>query len=1259
MAWWKKQKVTHAGSAVFPGTRAPRAEAFAHLERMGVEVRRGEAPPDAHFVLHLGHPRWGEARLVCLRDMPVPFPLLVEWDPRLLEPEREAARRGASAVSVTLESARGDALRDRKDLLRYLRAVMGTDGVVAADHVAQALWSPAALDEELSHDAALDILALFTVHAISDDRGTHWMHTHGLRELDCFDFDLLDPHPELESAVGAWDLVRAVAFGVVEGDARWNGDPYPVVGEGVRFVPSADFRALSGKSHPRWLNALDDEHVTGHAVVCDPARRGFLGRFRGRPRPAALFSGPVPDELPLRFSASANALMADRARATWAMLLRLAEEFRALELPAMVKLRYAEEHLWFRVDAFEEAAVEATLVNRPWGDIGFGEGDRRKHGLDRLSDWMLLTPAGSITPRSVAAARTVRANRPEIERIVREGKAPPPPEGRRDVGPAVRGGMTRGLVVSLSLALLGVPAAAQPAPRQRVSLDAGWRFHQGDLQGQGVIDDSGWRRVDLPHDWGIEGPFDQQRPGETGKLPWWGVGWYRRRLELPAPAGRRLFLDVDGAMSHAQVWLNGKAVGGWPYGYASWRLDLTPFIQHGENLLAIRLDNPPSSSRWYPGGGLFRNVWLVETGPLHVAQWGTTITTPEVTARAATVRVAVSLENHDAAPARAVVRTTVRALAGHGDATATAPVELAAGGTASAAVTLRVRNPRLWSPGTPDLYLAVTTVERGGRVVDREETVFGIRTFRFDPAQGFLLNGQRVPIRGVCLHHDLGPLGAAFNVRAATRQLELMKEMGANAIRTSHNPPAPELLALADRLGLLVMDELVDAWKTAKVPNDYSRLYDQWYDKDLRALIRRDRNHPSVILWSTGNEVPEQKRPEGAAMAARHTAIAHDEDPTRPVTGGHNSPAAGLGGYGKAFDVFGANYHPESYARFRAVNPTLPLIASETSSAVSSRGEYFFPVTADKSGGRADFQVSSYDLYAPRWGASPDEQFRALDQAPWIAGEFVWTGFDYLGEPTPYNRDATNLLNASDPAEQRRLAAELQRLGKISVPSRSSYFGIVDTAGFAKDRYYLYQAHWRPALPMAHLLPHWTWPERVGQVTPVHVYTSGDEAELLLNGRSLGRKKKAPLEYRLRWDDVVYQPGTLEVRAYKGGRPWATDLRRTAGPPAALRLAADRTRVAADGKDLSFITASVVDAQGVLVPRARSRIQFSVTGPGAIVATDNGDATSHEPFPSRQRQAYNGLALVIVRGAGPPGRVTVRAEADGLAFAQAVIETTR
>jgi beta-galactosidase len=426
----------------------------------------------------------------------------------------------------------------------------------------------------------------------------------------------------------------------------------------------------------------------------------------------------------------------------------------------------------------------------------------------------------------------------------------------------------------------------------------------------------------------------------------------------------------------------------------------------------------------------------------------------------------------------------------------------------------------------------------------------------------------------------------------------------------------------------------------------------------LRALVRRDRNHPCVILWSIGNEVAEQGSPAGHRIASELTAIAHEEDPTRPTTSACNNLNSAFNGFQKTIDVFGYNYKPTAYGRAHKANPTQPIFGSETASCVSSRGEYFFPVITNKADGRADFQVSSYDLYAPRWAWPPDVEFRGLDQAPFAAGEFVWTGFDYLGEPTPYNGDVSSPLNFTDPAERARMERELKESGRIRVPSRSSYFGIVDLAGFRKDRFYIYQARWRPNHPMAHILPHWTWPERVGQITPVHVYTSGDEAELFLNGKSLGRKTKHPLEYRLQWDDVVYQPGKLKVVAYKHGRKWATDTVRTAGPARRLAVEADRSPIRADGLDLAYVTVKVVDKHDVPVPRAHNRIRFKVDGPGEIVATDNGDPTDLESFQSHERNAFNGLCLVIVRArAGQGGTLRVTAEADGLKSGQAVIKT--
>jgi beta-galactosidase len=461
-------------------------------------------------------------------------------------------------------------------------------------------------------------------------------------------------------------------------------------------------------------------------------------------------------------------------------------------------------------------------------------------------------------------------------------------------------------------------------------------------------------------------------------------------------------------------------------------------------------------------------------------------------------------------------------------------------------------------------------------------------------------------------------------------------------------------------MGLLVMDEAFDAWRRAKKKNDYHLLFDDWHEKDLRAQVRRDRNHPSVILWSTGNEIGEQRNAEGHKLSEELARIVRDEDPTRPVTAGANYTEAGYNGFQKTLDVFGYNYKPTEYGKFREKNPALPLFASETSSTVSSRGEYFFPVVEDKLQGRADFQVSSYDLYAPPWATTPDAEFKGQDEFPFTAGEFVWTGFDYLGEPTPYNADSSNLLNFSDPAERARAGEELKALGRISVPSRSSYFGIVDLAGFKKDRFYLYQARWRPELPMAHILPHWNWPGREGQLTPVHVYTSGDEAELFLNGRSLGRKRRGAFEYRLRWDEVKYEPGELRAVAYKDGKRWAEDVVRTTGPAARLTLKADHNVIEADGSDLSFVTLSVADKAGLVVPRSKNRIHFEVYGPAEIVAVDSGDATSHESFQSKERAAYNGLCLVVVRSkAGTPGRIRLWAYSEGLKSGDVTIRSTR
>jgi beta-galactosidase len=860
----------------------------------------------------------------------------------------------------------------------------------------------------------------------------------------------------------------------------------------------------------------------------------------------------------------------------------------------------------------------------------------------------------------------------------------------------------------LLFSLLPLAMSAADAPRERLSFDADWRFTKGDplVVGEALVyerikdwvlptgdellnwappraprpagnpagdvsyaranfDDSAWRKLDLPHDWGIEGPFQQELSGDTGKLPWFGVGWYRKKFALPATdAGRQLALELDGAMAYAMVWCNGQFVGGWPYGYSSWRVDLTPYVKPGaDNVVAIRLDNPRESSRWYPGGGIYRNVWLVKTAPVHVAPWGVFVTTPVVARESALVDVAVTAENLTAA--RAEVQVGVRLFAADaagrpvGEPVATSalqPLRLEPGRRANISHTVAVAAPRLWSLRERNRYVAETTISQGDTVLDRTETPFGIRTISATVNTGFLLNGERVPLNGVCDHHDLGALGTAINVRALERQLEILQAMGCNAIRTSHNPPAPELLELCDRMGFLVMDEAFDCWATGKKRDDYSRLFADWHEKDLRTLVRRDRNHPCVIEWSIGNEVSEQWQVDGWKVAAHLAAIVREEDRTRPVVSAFNNIRSGYNGFQTAVDIVGYNYKPFEYARLRQVHPQLVIEGSETSSCISSRGEYFFPVSNDKAEGRADFQMSSYDLYAPTWALPPEAEWRGLDENPFALGEFVWTGFDYLGEPTPYNADATNLLNYSDPVERERAAKELAEIGRIRVPSRSSYFGIIDLAGFPKDRYYLYQSRWRPDLPMAHILPHWNWPDRVGQVTPVHVYTSGDEAELFLNGQSLGRKKKGPSEYRLRWDEVQYAPGELHVVAYQQGQKWAEDVVKTTGPAARLTLKADRAELRADGQDLSFVTVTIADQAGLLVPRSKNLVKFEVTGPGEIVATDNGDATSFESFQAKEHHAFNGLALVVIRTkAGEPGAITLQAQSADLTGAELVL----
>jgi beta-galactosidase len=842
-------------------------------------------------------------------------------------------------------------------------------------------------------------------------------------------------------------------------------------------------------------------------------------------------------------------------------------------------------------------------------------------------------------------------------------------------------------VLASALAAPTVSAQVAASPRERVSFNANWRFSMGDpaevgdsltydnllanllansnfadyvvrptagvTPGESVsyvkpgFDDSSWRLLNLPHDWAVEQPFDMKFNAATGRLPYFGTGWYRKTFSVPASdAGKCVFLDVDGAMAYATVWLNGHFLGGWPYGYSSFQVDLTQYLKPGaDNVIVIRLDNPNNSSRWYPGGGLYRNLWLVTTNPVHVTHSGTFVTTPEISAASATVNIKVDVSNASAANTTATVKTDIFALDAQGNitgaslATATSdPLSINPGAIQSTALNFTVANPQLWDLQHPNLYTAVTTIQQNGQDVDSYRSNFGIRTIKFDPNGGFFLNGQHVKLNGVCDHADLGPLGSVVNVRGLERQIQILQEMGCNAIRTSHNMPAPELLDLCDRMGMLVMDESFDCWDRQKTANDYHLLWPDWHTADLRSEVRRDRNHPSVIFYSIGNEIPDQGSANGDAILEELIKTVHAEDPTRMTVSANNQ--AGFTGFNPADYVFGVNYEPgnrNKYDTYHQANPLVCLVGSETASCISARGVYVFPVTDNKGGGGApNHLMSSYDLYAPRWANTPDAEFAAQDKNPFVAGEFVWTGFDYLGEPT--NNGAR---------------------GASADTSRSSYFGIVDLDGFKKDRFYIYQAHWRPDLPMAHILPHWNWAGREGQVTPVHVYTSGDEAELFVNGVSQGRKTKGPYEYRLRWDDVVYQPGELHVVAYKNGKVWAEDTVKTTGDAAKVGLEADRSTIAADGADLSYVTVSIKDKDGLTVPTAMNALHYDISGPGEIVAVDNGDETSLAPLQgTHDSKAFNGLALVIVRAKpGEPGVITLSAKSDGLASAAIPITT--
>ena len=788
-------------------------------------------------------------------------------------------------------------------------------------------------------------------------------------------------------------------------------------------------------------------------------------------------------------------------------------------------------------------------------------------------------------------------------------------------------------------------------------LDQNWKFTLGDPKAAAMIDfeDATWETVEVPHDWAIRKPLDlnqdiqwvmvkedgdqvaKLRTGRTGALPIFGTAWYRKMIEIPATDSEKRFcVEFDGAMSQAKVYCNGEFVGECPYGYSSFSFELTKFVRPGaKNIIAVRLENKPESSRWYSGAGIYREVRLITTNKIHVAHWGTYITTPEITTKKGLVSIQTKVLNQSKLSDQ--VRLVTEIYNPKGELVSSTQSEKTILGEESFLQQLSVKNPMSWDLNTPFRYRVLSKVFQGGVLCDIYESTFGFRTIRFDKENGFFLNGQPVKLQGVCLHHDLGPLGVAVNYRATQRQLEIMKEMGCNAIRTSHNPPSPQLLELCDSLGFVVIDESFDEWKTGKTANGYHCLFEQWAEKDLVSMIHRDRNHPSLIIWSIGNEIREQFASNGNEVAQFLVDICHREDPTRPTTAGFDSYKEAIkNGLTDVVDLVGFNYKPFAYKKEHLEHPNYVLYGSETASTVSSRGVYKFPAKEKKSPSYADFQTSSYDLEYPNWASTPDTEFEMQDECKFILGEFVWTGFDYLGEPTPYNE---------------------------GTPAKSSYFGMVDLAGLKKDRFFLYQSRWSTT-PVLHLLPHWNWEGKEGDTIPVFCYTNYPKVELFVNGKSMGVKEKSNTgkyeKYRLMWKGVLYQPGEIKAVAYdKHGKTLRTETVKTAGTPSKIRLTADRNLIQSDGKDISFVTVEITDKDGNLCPTAQSLLFFRSSGAGSLKSLCNGDPTDLTSFSSNYMKVFNGKMVAIISSTRSAGEIKLNVSGYKLLSSEIVIESKK
>lgn len=823
------------------------------------------------------------------------------------------------------------------------------------------------------------------------------------------------------------------------------------------------------------------------------------------------------------------------------------------------------------------------------------------------------------------------------------------------------------LAVAVSLLSLSLLAG------ERTSFDYDWRFRYWGPDFEMAtttprsFDD--FVPVQLPHDWAIESKFLANEPNETGKLPWHGSAWYVKDFDVSGSfdADReKWFVDFDGVMQRPIIFVNGRKAGEWRYGYASFRVDVTPFLKTGKNQIAVHVSNPPRSTRWYPGAGIYRNVWLEKTNSVHIDYNGIFVTTPKVSEIEAEVEVKTTVRNETRSARKIVVRHRMGKL----EKTATDTIE--AGAVKTIGCSWKVKNPKLWSVENPAMQEVTTEIFDQGwkKPLDSKVTEFGIRSIAWKE-EGFFLNGKRVPLNGVCEHHDLGCLGSAFYTRGYARKIKMLKDMGCNSIRMTHNPPAPEVLKLCDRMGILVIDELFDIWKHQKVDKvwGYHRYWPEWWQKDVKNFVERDRNHPSIIAWSGGNEVPENNTgcKDGRDVSRMLREEFRKYDTTRPYTVGTNDPAGMDNGFSETQDVFGFNYKPHLYAKFREKYPDQPLYGSETCSAISSRDEYFFPFRWGQGSGNRNYQVSSYGQCAVPWGCVADPEWSAQESNPFVCGEYVWTGFDYLGEPTPYNLDNSNVNNFNDlpPAEREAMMKKLaETAGKA--PSRSSYFGLIDLAGFPKDNFYLYRSHWNPEAKTAHILPHWNWKGREGEVTPVVVYASGDEAELFLNGKSQGVRTRGDKQfgtfsqkgitvgkndYRFMWEEVRYEPGTLEVKVRKNGKQWASAKRVTTGEPVkVVATAIDRTELKNEGHDIAHIELALVDKDGNVVPTDCRNVSFETKGSaGKLIGFCNGNATDWTCMQDPDQKFYNGRILAVLRGErGAKGKVEVIVKAEGL-----------